>query len=130
MGARCRNATRYDVVQNEVTIELSAIGYGGLLSTEAGPAKRMARRSVNLEVPSVPESNSGWHLSPGDTRFCQLALKGVHKYYPYSNYTPQTIRCPSARPPSIAQSWLRKTDGDGLHIPPGFRYICRRLGSD
>jgi hypothetical protein len=22
------------------------------------------------------------------------------------------------------------TDGDGLHIPPGFRYICRRLGSD
>src|SRR5438046_438157 len=22
------------------------------------------------------------------------------------------------------------TDGDGLHIPPGFRYICRRFGSD
>jgi hypothetical protein len=22
------------------------------------------------------------------------------------------------------------TDGDDLHIPPGFRYICCRLGSD
>src|SRR5665213_32552 len=110
MGARRRNATRYDVVQNEVTIELSALGYGGLHSTEAGPAKRKARRSVNLEVPSVPGSNSGWHLSAGNARFCpQLALKEVHKYYPYSNYTPQTVGCPSARPPSIAQSWLRKT---------------------